>query len=76
MACCSPLVAFTITAVKLHLPFAAHDALVELACRERRDAARQAEHLVITELHRRGLVSSDGTERQSAEEAQRETAAA
>jgi len=49
--------------MRIQLPDAAHGALIELALRERRDPARQAEYLVIAELHRRNLVSSDGLAR-------------
>lgn len=49
--------------MRVQLPEAARTALLELALRERRAPASQAEYLIIQELHRRGLVSSDGLER-------------
>lgn len=49
--------------MKIELPPIAHEVLVELAWAERRTGAAQAEHFLIAELHRRGLVTRDGTRR-------------
>jgi hypothetical protein len=45
------------------LPPAAHDALGELATRERRDARDQATLLILKALVRRRLITGDGLER-------------
>lgn len=49
--------------MRLQFPDATRAALLDLARRERREPARQAEYLVIAELHRRGFVTADGLER-------------
>ena len=47
--------------MRITLPPKSLEALQELAARERRDTRSQAEIIIIAELHRRGLVSEDGT---------------
>lgn len=60
--------------IRVSLPPAAHDALAELAIRDRRDARNEAAVLIIEALAARGLVSVDGLERSQRDD--RELAAA
>ncbi|TMQ62540.1 MAG: hypothetical protein E6K78_11475 [Candidatus Eisenbacteria bacterium] len=54
--------------LRVWLPAAAHEALGELAIRERRDARDQAALLIIRALAQRRLVSADGLERKPTED--------
>ncbi len=54
--------------IRIALPAASHEALAELAIRERRDARDQAVLLIIEALARRRMVARDGLSRPTGEE--------